>query len=278
MGDNASAVKGWRRLSDGSETAEPNAVDAQRLHRSLKRDWSAVEQDSSIKQAYLRLHAAYHRPFARATEMIEAEDTEAGEFLDAVVGQFLAAVDREAIACGPREVLFGTRRAFLIMNIAPRPLWDVIDRSFGEPITLRVNRTDHPLPIPDLRPGEFVMRFTRASGRDRDAYTSLITEMQAALEYPTTGGGIGRPTIKEDPAMAEQAKAALKLAWMGLSNDAIASFFGWPGSDEAIAKRVADYIAAGAELLNVSDPQWPGAHSVPRLRRPQRSLNWPVKK
>ncbi len=278
MGDNAPAVKGWRRLSDGSETAEPNAVDAQRLHRSLRRDWSALEQEPSIKQAHLRLHAAYHRPFAHATAMVEAEDMEAGAFLDVLVGQFLAAVDREAMACGPREVLFGTRRAFLIMNIAPRPLWDTIDRSFGEPITLRVNRTNHPLPIPDLRPGEFVMRFTRASGRDRDAYTSLITEMQAALEYPTTGGSIGRPTINEDPAMAERAKATLKLAWMGLSNAEIAAFFGWPGDAEAIAKRVADYIAAGTELLNASDPQWPGARSVPRVRRPQRPLTWPVKK
>ncbi len=139
-----------------------------------------------------------------------------------------------------------------------------------EPVDLRANPPGsglvHALP---LRPGEIVMRFTAASGPERDPYDLLVTEIQDSFGYAKAKDRGGRRR------RAGQAKTAAKLARMGLTGPQIAAFLGWPepgetGQEKKYEKRVNDYVQEGIDLIPPGSAEWETTRRLPTLRPPRR--------
>ncbi len=273
-------IDGWRPLPDGSEAANDVQLDAaptSRAARVLRQDLARLESDASTRAAIDELWRRWRRPLEQAIVFVEEGHPERAEFLDAVLDQFGQHAARLAQSCGPADIRVGTRLGFLTAAVAPDPIRDyLIDRqTLSAPVTIRANRTGRPLPMPDLAHGEIVVRFTRASRRERGAYDTPIENMQQEMGHVERKDKGSRPSIDEDPAKAEQAKAAFKLAWMGLSTTEIAAFFGWEGTEKANEKRVSEYVDVGIRLMSTDQRSWPAGRPVPRLRQPRRQLDWP---
>ncbi|MDP9472459.1 MAG: hypothetical protein M3Q71_17620, partial [Chloroflexota bacterium] len=157
------------------------------------------------------------------------------------------------------------------------PSSDFLERLFGplEPVLLQAvppwAPTGQPLTI---SPGDIVLKFRAASEPERRPYQTLVTKIQAWFGYtPATGtkNRGGQRSIADDPSKAEQAKAAAKLARMGLTGPQIAFVLGWlepgeTGEEKKHEKRVDDYVKAGIELIPPRSPEWDTTLRLPMVR------------
>ncbi len=174
------------------------------------------------------------------------------------------------------------RELFARYDVAEPPP-DHVQALFGlgplEPVLLQAvppwAPTGQPLII---SPGDIVLKFRAASRPERDPYDLLVTAIQDSFGYtPDTRVKQrgGRRSIADDPAKADQARTAARLARMGLSGSQIAAVLGWvqlgdTGREKKYAKRVDDYVAAGIELIPPGSPEWEATRRLPALGSPIR--------
>lgn len=109
-----------------------------------------------------------------------------------------------------------------------------------------------------LRRGEFGMRFTGATGRDREALDGLIRDAQHAFGY-----GEQPTTRRRNQAKVEQEKTVAKLVALGWTGPEIAAFMGWSGSPEVIDTKVQRYNTRGTSHMRLDAPDWPNGATIP---------------
>lgn len=181
------------------------------------------------------------------------------------------------------------RELFARYDVAEPPP-DHVQALFGlgplEPVLLQAvppwAPTGQPLTI---SPGNIVLKFRAASEPERRPYQTLVTEIQKWFGYTQATGAKnrgGQRSIADDPPKAEQAKAAAKLARIGLTGPQIAFVLGWlepgeTGEEKKHEKRVDDYVKAGIELIPPRSPEWDTTLRLPMVRSVRRPLRRSVR-
>jgi len=150
------------------------------------------------------------------------------------------------------EVPLPIVRDQLLREVVPP---EIADR-FLDPLEQVFLRGNHTL-VPQLvivNPSEIIMRFSTASENERNAFTTVIRDLQKAWDHRRDEGG--RRRLEDDPGTSEQMKTAAKLAlWNGYPNPLIAEFFGWIEPDDTPqqrskqAEKAGEYVRRGTALL-----------------------------
>jgi len=250
------SAEGWLDLGDGFLRPDPESVlypTPQQRHekgtrKRLDADPRIQEEVHTLEERFRPINARILEARLASNESGTWDSRDFDRLWDEEMPKARALLRETAQRCAATKVAPGHACLnYLIEKTLDAEVADhLADRL--EPVLLRANASPDDRYVV-VRPGEFFMRFTNASTRERgEAIRRLITNLQAAWGYPKNEGG--QPDKRDNPGKAEQAKAAAKLHhWAGWSYDDIATFFGWTGSQDTVRELVRRRVRAGEKLL-----------------------------